>query len=205
MTRTFATTVALAMISAYASAVCTNPDDCTNYPEVETAVADLSGGLEWQFYDVDNADGYNLKMFRFEGPDSALDFRAKSAVLLLHGGLTNCLAWLTNSVDTGSSSVPQQLFEAGHDVWIGCKRGTAYSRTNNTLNADTPAEEATQFWNFGTTDIGEDDITTFVNKIRAENLGSGNGADCKKVQIVAHSLGAAEALVTLSSYPASSS
>lgn len=66
-------------------------------------------------------------------------------------------------------------------------------------------EELEEFWDFNTGTIGLNDIPAMVAKIHSTIFDTLHPIEqCKKVQIVAHGLGSAEALVTLSALPQTS-
>ena len=62
---------------------------------------------------------------------------ARHAVLMTHTATKNCVDWLTASA-VGVDSIPKLLFDKGYDVFLGCRRGTEYSRTLAGLDLTTP-------------------------------------------------------------------
>ena len=139
-------------------------------------------------------------------------------VLLLNTATRDCRHWFTETVDYQNyDSIPKQLFDAGYDVWIGCKRATIYSDLYDDDHHHEEDEDAfappfmlkhtedneEDYFDFNTGTIGENDVPAFVRKI-LEKSRNDDTNECKKVQIIGHSLGGAEALVTLSSFPVTS-
>ena len=61
----------------------------------------------------------------------------RHAVLMTHTATKNCVDWLTASA-VGVDSIPKLLFDKGYDVFLGCRRGTEYSRTLAGLDLTTP-------------------------------------------------------------------
>ena len=57
-------------------------------------------------------------------------------VLLVHTATEDCLSWL-NAVETGTDSIPFILFTQGYDVYLGCRRGTQFSRTATGVDLNT--------------------------------------------------------------------
>lgn len=70
---------------------------------------------------------YGISMVRFTG-DSAGDQLSnqwtKGPVLFLHDELETCLSWITDDQSA------YQLFQAGHDVYLGGRRGSIGSDSN---------------------------------------------------------------------------
>ena len=61
----------------------------------------------------------------------------KGPILFVHSATKDCLSWLTKSVDAATDSIPKMLFDEGYDVYLACRRGTAYSRSHETFNLST--------------------------------------------------------------------
>lgn len=100
-------------------------------------------------------------------------------------------------------SIPEALWNEGYDVWMGCKRGSVYSRGHATLDVTDLADQE-DYWGFNTDDIGEKDVTAMISKILETSLDTADGVgDCltKKVQIVAQCLGSLEALTAMAAFP----
>lgn len=137
---------------------------CADWTDLNTLVADHSGDYAWQFFQVTTEDDYEIKLFNFSG-DSAGDPTAnqfsKSSVLFLAPARQDCSWWL-NVQDDAYDSIPKQLFDMGYDVWLGCKRGTQFSLTHDTLNS---VDDAEQYWNFNTDTIATKDIPRMVGFI----------------------------------------
>ena len=87
----------------------------------------------------------------------------------------------------------------GYDVFMGCRRGTQFSRSAEGLDLTT-AEGRQLYFDYNTKTVGENDIAAFVQ--RANELYNRNRATpCEFMQIVAHGHGAAEVLAGLSANP----
>lgn len=188
--RNFFSVAAMAALSANTIyAVCDTDaaaEDCSDWPELDQLVVDHSGDYAWTFSNVTTSDSYNLKLFSFTGDaDNAdiTDQNTKGPVLLLAPINQDCDWWLTVE-DNTTDSIPKQLFDDGWNVYIGCKRGSKYSLTNNNFDAVDNAED---FWNFNTDTIALNDIPAMVAQIIGENVDADNS--CKKVQIVSQCLG----------------
>ncbi|ODM88131.1 Lipase 3, partial [Orchesella cincta] len=82
------------------------------------------------------------------------------------------------------------LADNGYDVWLGCHRGTSFSRGHITLNSNTDI----RFWDFSFHEMGLYDFTAMVDHAR---MVSGN----EKIFVIAHSQGASAFLVATSEIP----
>lgn len=103
-----------------------------------------------------------------------------------------------NRSETTPAALPVRLYqEGGYDVYIGNKRGTAASRTHETLDADVDAD----YWNWSIDEVGMYDIPAMINKIM--QVRADEGLPAQKVTVVTNSVSSGEALITLSSYPTS--
>ena len=78
----------------------------------------------------------------------------------MHTATYDCLNWLTD-VETGKQSIPYQLFFSGYDVFLGCRRGTTFSREAEGLDLSTP-EGQKLYFDYNTQTVGERDITAMV-------------------------------------------
>ena len=70
---------------------------------------------------------YGISMIRFTGDSTGAELSnqwTKGPVLFLHDELESCLSWITDDQSA------YQLFQAGHDVYLGCRRGTIGSDSN---------------------------------------------------------------------------
>lgn len=101
----------------------------------------------------------------------------------MHGFSTDSITWWNRS-DTSQVAVGVQLALEGYDVFFTNYRGTRYSRTNASLDANNDAA----YWNFNFEDIAAMDVPAFVEKI-VEVSGT-----CKKVTLVGHSQGGQNAI-----------
>lgn len=205
--KSFLCLAALAALAANVNAVCpagAPSSVCGDFTDVQDLVAANSGDYTWYFEQADTESGYNLKLFRFlAGNDGSQipDQWTKDPVLLLAPARQDCSWWLTVE-DDAADSIPKQLFDAGYDVFLGCKRGTTFAQGNTTLN---PVDDAEDFWNFNTDTIATEDIPTMVAAINNILINDDTVPTyCKKVQIVSQCLGSSEALSTLSLLPTAS-
>ena len=82
------------------------------------------------------------------------------------------------------------LFDEGYDVYLACRRGTAYSRSHETFDLTTKAG-LDDYFDYNTETVGVEDIEAFVDLILATRT------DCSAVQIVTHGVGAGEVLAGL--------
>ena len=114
----------------------------------------------------------------------------KSPIIFVHTATKDCISWLTDSADDATDSIPKMLFDQGHDVYLACRRGTAYSRAHETFDLST-ADGLASYFNYNTGTVGTEDIEAFVDLALTDRSG------CSKVQIVTHGLGAGEVLAGL--------
>lgn len=172
---------------------------------VDPIVVATSESYDWTFETFTNAEGYHLRMFRFLGDangDIITDSDAneiqdtKIPVLFVHDATKDCLSWLESTQDDGEDSLPKQLFAAGHGVFLGCRRGTEFSRTHATLDLLVD-EDRDQYFDYNTQTVGVEDIATFIDAINEDYAGEGF-TDCQnKVNVVTHGVGAGEVLAGL--------
>ena len=87
-------------------------------------------------------------------------------------------------------TIGSQLFEEGYDVWFANMRGSRRSREHITEDPDNKYDD---YWSYDLTDMADYDIKAMIDKIRSEE-----DAGCKKVTIVAHSLGTMNTVTSLS-------
>lgn len=132
-------------------------------------------------------------MIRIIGDETSMPVpNTEGPLLFLHTATMDCTSWLTNSASTTEKAIPIDLYDSGYDVYLGCRRGTTYSRENATNDPDGTSADAKIYWDFDTQDIGDEDIRYMISAILDTEKGA--GTDCSKVQIIAHSYGTAEAL-----------
>lgn len=99
----------------------------------------------------------------------------RHAVLMTHTATKNCVDWLTASA-VGVDSIPKLLFDKGYDVFLGCRRGTEYSRTLAGLDLTTP-EGLELYFKYNTQTVGEGDVPAFVKKAVALHALEKNSLD----------------------------
>ena len=120
---------------------------------------------------VTTKSGYNLTMVRILTTDTGTYDGTQGPVLLVGGPRYNSSQWIAGAnfddMEGGPDTAPQQLFDAGYDVWIAVPRGEIMSRSHETFDPDGPdeADGAAAYWNFGVEDIAKEDITAMINKI----------------------------------------
>ena len=141
---------------------------------VELAVEGKARDYAWAFHEVVTDDEYNLQMIRFEGdengnplvgpPDDGgfptLLQGIRRPVLLVHTATNDCLSWL-NAVESEVDSLPFILFSQGYDVFLGCLRGTRFSRTAVGLDLNT-SEGQELYFDYNTHTVGIMDIPAFT-------------------------------------------
>ena len=160
-----------AAFAAVANAACKvdRPQDCIDFEDMNQAVIDHAADYTWRFYSITTADDYKLRLFRFEGDETGAsipDQWTMGPVLLINTATRDCRSWFTESNDADMDAIPKMLFDAGYDVWLGCKRGTEYSHEHSSPfdaeDEDSPPfsmlshtdEEKKDFWDFNTGTIG---------------------------------------------------
>lgn len=127
-------------------------------------------------------DGYELTMAHITSDEEG-NLATKGPLLLLHDQKRDGRSFFTY-YDTFSDPLTQRLFDDGWDLWIANTRGTKYSRTHTSLDAD-GADEATgakAYWNFDTTTVAAQDVPAMINKILETRQTAGQ--DCLKVHIL---------------------
>ena len=100
-------------------------------------------------------------------------------------------------METGTNSLPFVLFTLGYDVFLGCNRGTQFSRTALGLDLST-AEGQQLYFDYNTKSIGENDIPAFVQRINELYNDINRPTPCEFVQILTHGYGTAVVLAALS-------
>ena len=127
----------------------------------------------------------------------------RHAVLMTHSSTKDCVNWLDASAPD-TDSIPKLLFDKGYDVFLGCRRGTEYSRTKTGLDLATD-EGLEMYFDYNTQTVGEGDVPAMVARAVAIHAAEQdiNGApnNCADAQILTHGLGSAEALAAFSLNP----
>ena len=147
--RTLSFAVASIMALSTQAADCTVPGDCQDI--INTAFATYASGFKYDFLEQDTMDGYRVGMIRFTGDsngDPIADQGSKGPILLLHSATQDCLTWFDATVSTEIDSLPLQLFKQGYDVFLGCRRGTLFSRTTVDDSEISGAEEEKAYFDF---------------------------------------------------------
>ena len=143
-------------------------------------------------------------MIRFLGDENGVPFPGsgeKGPLLLLSDIEQDCLNWLTDTADSAQESIPLALYKDGYDVWLGCRRGTTFSRVTNNDDDISDADESQSFFNYNTEDIGEEDIPKMISKILFERKKPEDADSCAKVQILLNGYAMSETLTTMAKYP----
>jgi len=176
------------------SSVLSSPrSDAAHFPKIAELMDSIGGGYAWRSYEVITNDGYRLNVFRIIGSHRAktrakLYPQNKGPLLLVHGFSSDAETWFDRS-DESALAVGSQLFEEGYDVWMANMRGSMYSRAHVSLDPD---NDDAEFWDFGLSEPAERDLPAIIKKIHAVST------TCKKVTIVAHSLGTNHTINSLS-------
>lgn len=164
------------------------------------AVTQLADDLSWKPLVVNTADDYKLTVFTFTGDkfgNKVPNQGSKGPLLLMHGLTKDSLAWF-NLNDPQEMALGARLFYEGYQVYFGNVRGTPNSRR---FRDGTDAQQDYQrYWDFTLWEHGRYDLEAMVY-IAEKDFKRTNGNKCKKVSIVAHSLGTAESLLGLSVAP----
>jgi len=156
----------------------------------------LGEDYTWENITEDTPDGYSLTLFTITGDADGNPVEKqgeKGPVLLMHGLTLDSRAWFNKSV--AGDSLSTQLTKEGYQVYFGNVRGTPDSRSFSNGNDAVTNEQA--YWDFSVTEIGENDVQTMVKKVYQDYAKRFDG-DCRKVQLVGHSLGTVEILIALS-------
>ncbi len=90
---------------------------------------------------------------------------------------------MDDSNDSSSDSIPLALFKLGYDVWLGCRRGTEFSRRiaspeDNDISGPTE-EEA--FYDYDSKIVGENDVPAYISKILETTKGESGDDTCSQV------------------------
>lgn len=156
--------------------------DYTSIPDLV-----LPEGYPLEEHAVTTNDGYILTVYRLphgKETEASAHHARRPAVLLQHGLLDSCAAWLFNGPN---HSLGFMLADAGYDVWLGNSRGNTYSSKHVRLSAEDPA-----FWQFSFDEMAEFDLPAIVDYIQ-ERTGM------EKIAYVGHSQGSTTAFAALSS------
>jgi len=176
---------------------CDDDIDADLKMKIDDAVAKYAGGYEWSMLPM--ATGYQNNLFLFKADADGLPIfddnnevlqGTKGNILLVHSATRDCLSWLTMTQDETMDSIPKMLFDKGYNVFMACRRGTAYSRAHETFDLDT-AEGYKDYFNFNTNTVGVEDIGRYVDAIMDANNIS-DSQFCTEMQIITHGYGAAE-------------
>ena len=137
-------------------------EDCEALPDWAAAFLDSGANFKWTRVMAKTSDGYDLTMIRICGDSTGLTTPdTRGPVLFLHDAYNDGLSWMQRS-DQTPAAIPVRLYqEGGMDVFIANRRGTAPSRTHDTLNADTDSA----YWDWSMDEVGEKDIPAMINKI----------------------------------------
>jgi pimeloyl-ACP methyl ester carboxylesterase len=181
-------------------------EDCQAMPLFAYAQFDIGGNLAWRRYVVTTDDGYELSLVHIWGDENGnFSPDINGPMLFLHGFFTDGLAWFDIN-DPDDIGLTSQMWVASYDVWIAFKRGTYYSQGHtdpSNYDADATGDPTAycNYWDFTYDQIGLYDIPAFLSAIMEIRRDSGEGLYCDKVNIVTHTTGAAELMVTLNEYP----
>jgi hypothetical protein len=143
----------------------------------------LAAGYALEEHLVTTADGYQLLMHRIPAPE------ARDAVLFVHGVLDTALGWVASGAAAGSPALAAA--DTGvFDVWL------ASTRANPPRVCVDPARRGLKYWHFSIDELAMQDVAAQVARVRARKASElGGGAPPPRVQVVAHSLGAAAVLM----------
>ena len=194
---------AIASLAAAVYASAELPIQADRWPEIESAVATYAGDLQWKLIPRETDDNVQTAAIRFTGGadgNPIADQYTKGQVLLMHSATQDCLNWLTDTADDTQASIPQLLFEAGYDVWLGCRRGTFASR-RRIIDEPIAPEDEEDFFNYDTETVGRLDFTSWVTKMLQVAKVERNDGSCGKVQVLTNGLGISEALAGMAAYP----
>ncbi|ODM96140.1 Lipase 3 [Orchesella cincta] len=130
-------------------------------PDADKSIIQISQeyGYIIETHNVTTSDGYILTLFRISGGRRSPAREGKPAVLVLHGWGNSCDSWIALPNDKNLAFF---LADNGYDVWLGCHRGTSFSRGHITLNSNTDI----RFWEFSFHEMGLYDFTAMVDHAR---------------------------------------
>lgn len=80
-------------------------------------------------------------------------------------------------------------------MYLGCRRGTEFSRTADGIDLSTKEGEQ-QYFDYNTETVGREDIRAMVQRIN-EVYNEGRTLKCEFTQILTHGLGTAEVAAAL--------
>lgn len=141
-----------------------------------------SVGFPYEKYIVETEDGHLLPLDRLSNKKSV------KVVYFQHGVLDTAYAWISCSSGVSASNCAFVSFQRGFDVFLGNFRGTRERRHSDI------GISAKKYWDFSLNEHGND-VESIINTIRAIKSEEGVPLDKIKITIVAHSLGAAAALI----------
>eukprot|EP01134_Creolimax_fragrantissima_P001458 CFRG1458T1 len=145
----------------------------------------ICAGYPFVSYDVVTDDGYIIKLERIPR------YGAEKSVFLQHGVSDNAATFISSGT---VGSLAYRLYDQGYDVWLGNFRGT----DEDPKHVDNL--RPTEYWNFNPNHHALIDIPSCLESIRHTQevekaaLG-GRSTDKRTLTLVAHSMGAACALM----------
>ncbi|KXJ79233.1 hypothetical protein RP20_CCG001664 [Aedes albopictus] len=136
-------------------------------------------GLSPRKYQATTEDGYQLGVYRLKPQGWT-----RGVVLLQHGIRQSSADWLVIN-----RNLPQQLMEAGFEVWLGNSRASP----ETTSHKDRP-RNSESFWDFSFHEIGYYDLPAMIDTVLANSGRS-------QLHLVGYSEGSTASLILLSERP----
>ncbi|VVC24410.1 Partial AB-hydrolase lipase domain,Alpha/Beta hydrolase fold [Cinara cedri] len=120
-----------------------------------------NNGYDVEVHNAITEDGYVLELHRIPRSKSGQEPTKNYPVFLHHGIFGSSADWVLAGANM---SLPMQLADDGHDVWLANCRGNTYSKNHVSLTV-----KEKYFWNFSLHEIGKYDLPAAIDYILSES------------------------------------